>query len=285
MNTSMDTDIIERVLREDVTGDFPGEFGYVGVVGGSDTYRNTAAIVAIAALRGGCDFVNVVAPEPAADNASKSSLNVMTTSLPGAHVTEAHVKTLVNRREWADCTVVGPGLTQHPETKEAITNFFEADNEGPSVIDADALRFLGENRGFAEPEWVLTPHPGEFRALTGDYPPEDLEERVRIVEQYARTFGCTMVLKGAVDIISDGERTELNDTGNPYMTKGGTGDTLAGLTAALISLRHDPFESACAAAYFNGKAGDRALETYGRGFLLEEMLASVSAVISPELEE
>jgi NAD(P)H-hydrate epimerase len=283
MNAGMDDDIIDTVLDEQVAGS-SGEYGHVTVIGGSGTYRNTPGIVATAALRGSCDLVTVVAPEPSAENASQFTLNVMTAALSENQVVEDDVSVLVERTDWADCTVIGPGLGRNEATQDAIRHYLRS-TDAPLVIDADALHVMADNPGFAEPDWVLTPHAGEFELLTDETPPDDIDERAQLVEEYAAVFGCTILLKGAVDVVSNGERTETNDTGNAYMTKGGTGDVLAGLTAALRTRQFDPFESACAAAYFNGYAGDHALATYGRGFLLEEMLESVSIVMSPELEE
>lgn len=279
----MDQAIIDRILEKTSPSEYQGAYGHVLTIGGSAQYTNTPAIVALGALRGACDFVNVAAPEPSAHQCAGHTLNVMTTTLPGDHVQQKHVQTLVDRTDWADCTVIGPGLGRHDDTKEAVDDFLDVHSD-PLVVDADALHVFAQDSGFAEPDWVLTPHPGEFRALTGELPPDDLDDRMDAVERYAANTGCTVLLKGATDVISDGDRTVTNDTGNPYMTRGGTGDVLAGLTAALISMRHDPFESACAATYFNGKAGDHALDTYGRGFLLEELLQSLSVVISPELD-
>lgn len=280
----MEQAIIDEILEEKAPGGHKGDYGRISVIGGSGTYTNTPAIVALGALRAGCDLTNIVAPEQSAQQCAGFALNIMTTALDGDHLQEQHVKTLVDRTEWADCVVVGPGLGRQEETVNAVKRYLEVNTEA-SVIDADALHVLAEHTGFAESEWVLTPHAREFEALTGEYPPGNIEERIELVEDYAGVFGCTILLKGETDVISDGDRTETNDTGNPYMTRGGTGDTLAGLTAALLSLQYDPFESACAAAYFNGAAGDEALGTYGRGFLLEEMLDCVSAVMSPELGE
>jgi len=76
------------------------------------------------------------------------------------------------------------------------------------------------------------------------------------VRATAQELGATILLKGNVDIISDGKRVKLNFTGNPGMTVGGTGDVLSGIVSAFLAQKADPFEAAVAGAFINGAAGD-----------------------------
>jgi len=86
-------------------------------------------------------------------------------------------------------------------------------------------------------------------------------------------------LKGAVDIISDGKRTALNKTGSSFMTKGGCGDTLAGICGALLARKVDAFTAACAAAYINGRAGEIAVKEYGEGMLPTDLIKNIPKAI------
>jgi len=103
---------------------------------------------------------------------------------------------------------------------------------------------------------VLTPHAGEYQLLTGKQPSRDLEKRAEEVQKTARKLGAVILLKGPVDVISDGKRVKLNFTGNPGMTVGGTGDVLSGIVGAFLAQQVDPFEAAVAGAFINGAAGD-----------------------------
>jgi NAD(P)H-hydrate epimerase len=117
---------------------------------------------------------------------------------------------------------------------------------------------------------VLTPHRGEFRALTGIDLPSDrgtLEEQIRSVREAAKGFDCTILLKGPIDIVSDGERVKLNSTGNPFMTVGGTGDVLSGIVGCFLAQGVGPMAAAAAGAFLNGYLGD-ALLRGGRAPLL-----------------
>jgi len=103
---------------------------------------------------------------------------------------------------------------------------------------------------------VLTPHAGEYQLLTGKNLPQSLEERALEVKKTAEELGAVVLLKGHVDLISDGERVKFNFTGNPGMTVGGTGDVLSGIVGALLAQGFDPFEASVAGAFVNGAAGD-----------------------------
>jgi NAD(P)H-hydrate epimerase len=96
----------------------------------------------------------------------------------------------------------------------------------------------------------------------------------------AKELGTTILLKGNTDLISDGEQTYLNKTGTPYMTKGGTGDTLAGICGALLARKVEPFEAACCAAYINGNAGKVAGMKFGEGLLASDLLEEIPKVIN-----
>lgn len=258
-----------------------GDHGTVLVVGGSAAYRNTPGIVAVAALRSGCDIVQIAAPEPSLRNASTFAMNITTTGLAGDRLNERHVDTILAAAEEVDCAVIGPGLGRDEETQAAVHTYLSS-TETPTVVDADALHVVAEHDVDLQ-DCVLTPHDGEFTAMTGNDISYNLEERKAVVTEYADEQDCTVLLKGPTDVISDGETVLTSDTGNPYMTRGGTGDVLSGITAALIAQEHPLIDAAHTAARINGIAGDHAVEEHGRGFLLDEHLYIVSHVIGEEV--
>ncbi len=89
---------------------------------------------------------------------------------------------------------------------------------------------------------------------------------------YSRECKCTVLLKGYVDIISNGESVKLNSTGNPGMTVGGTGDILAGIVGGLMAQGHNAYEAAYLGSFINGSAGDIAKKDYGYNFLASDIL-------------
>jgi len=122
---------------------------------------------------------------------------------------------------------------------------------------------------------VITPHAREFEKLTGAKLPKAMPDRTAAAEEAASDLGATLIVKVPIDIITDGKWTKLNRTGNPYMSVGGTGDVLAGMTAGLLSMGAAPFEAARMAAYLNGRAGDHAAERYGPGMMATDVIDEV----------
>ncbi|MFB6076851.1 MAG: NAD(P)H-hydrate dehydratase [Candidatus Nanohaloarchaea archaeon] len=253
-----------------------GDHGHVLVVGGSHRYTNTPAIVALGALRTGIDLVTVAAPERSARVVPTFALNIVSKPLPGDHLGTGHVDTVTDLAETVDVIAIGPGLGRTEGTAAAVRDILASGI--PAVIDADAIPAVASHPGRCEGN-ILTPHAGEFETLTGVHPGDDTGDREDAVTAAAAERDCTVLLKGPTDVISDGDRTATVTAGTPAMTRGGTGDVLTGIAAAVLARTGDPFDSARAAASLNGTAGEEAQTVHGDGFLIEEMIDSISQVL------
>ncbi|VVB67077.1 ADP-dependent (S)-NAD(P)H-hydrate dehydratase [Candidatus Norongarragalina meridionalis] len=171
----------------------------------------------------------------------------------------------------ADCILMGNGMGVSPRTKTIVNGMLRRHKNKKFVLDADALK-VADKRLFAG-RVMVTPHAGEFSALFGK--PASAEE----AKKQAAKWKCVVLLKGkadlGADIISDGKRIAKNTAGNAGMTKGGTGDVLAGLAAAL-ACKNSLFLSACAAAYLNGAAGDRLFKRFGFRYNASDLAKEVA---------
>ena len=127
---------------------------------------------------------------------------------------------------------------------------------------------------------VFTPHSGEFELLTGFKPSKNFNSRMNEVKDLAKRFNGTMILKGNIDIISDGKNIRLNRTGNPGMTVGGTGDVLSGIIGCLLAQGNDPFDSAVVGAFINGAAGDFAVEEKGFHIIPMDLIDKIPIVMN-----
>jgi hydroxyethylthiazole kinase-like uncharacterized protein yjeF len=127
---------------------------------------------------------------------------------------------------------------------------------------------------------VVTPHAGEFEAISGKAPSKDSKMRSEEVREFASRSGTIVVLKGHTDVISDGVRLKLNNTGNPGMTVGGTGDVLSGLVAGLMAQGVDSYRAAVAGAFINGAAGDFAEEEYGDHLVPTDVLEHIPKIMN-----
>jgi NAD(P)H-hydrate epimerase len=176
--------------------------------------------------------------------------------------------------EKATAIVVGPGIGLHKESFNAISILLDRleSLHKPTLMDADALKaFEPLQRKMSFPV-VLTPHTGEFEILSGRDIPTELEKKVEEVKSRSKKSGAVILLKGKIDIISDGLRVKLNRTGNPGMTVGGTGDLLSGIVASLMAQGCRPFEAAVAGAFINGAAGDFAYIEKGFHIMATDLL-------------
>nr|AHM02004.1 carbohydrate kinase [uncultured miscellaneous Crenarchaeota group] len=258
-----------------------GTFGRLLVVGGSNVFSGAPALVAMAALRVGADLVSVAAPEKTAYAISSMSPALITIKMKGKHLSYNNLSNLKEHLESATAIVVGPGLGLHSETKDAIRELVEmVEKTGtPLLLDADGLKAFAEFKRKAELPLVLTPHVREYEILTGRKLPNESEERAEEVQRAARKFGATVLLKGPVDVISNGVEIKFNFTGNPGMTVGGTGDVLSGVVGGLLAMGADTFRAAVAGAFINGAAGDFVRAEKGYHMLPTDLLEWIPHVM------
>ena len=258
-----------------------GNFGRLLVIGGSNVFSGAPALAAMAALRTGVDIAVVAAPEKTATAISSMSPALITVKLKGKHLNSGNLSALEEQLESATAVVLGPGLGLHSETKEATKQIIERLEEKgtPLLLDADGLKAFAEFKRKVELPMVLTPHAREYQIVTGNKLPDDVEERAEKVQKSARKLGATILLKGPVDVISDGEQIKFNFTGNPGMTVGGTGDVLSGVAGGLLAMGTDPFRAAAAGAFINGAAGDFVAAEKGYHMIPTDLLEYIPKVM------
>ena len=265
---------VKRVVKERPPHAHKGDFGRLLIIGGSETYSGAPALVALAALRTGVDLTYIAAPEKTAHAISSYSPNLITIKLEGTHLNPGNIAAIKKTIQRSTALVVGPGLGLHAETAEAVKEIIKVSEElgKPLLLDADGLKaFAEEKRKLSVPS-VLTPHEGEFRLLSGQELPHDMKEKAEAVKELASQLNATILLKGHIDIISDGKRIKYNFTGNPGMTVGGTGDVLSGIVGGLLAQGSSPFEAAVAGAFVNGAAGDFVLKEKGYHMVSTDLL-------------
>ncbi len=239
-----------------------GQRGTVLVIGGGP-YHGAPQLTAQGASRCGVDLVYLAVPESVAPAAMAFGPTGIVRPLPGDHLAPNHVGTLLALAKDASAVAIGPGLGKAGDTLQAILALV-ARLTVPIVVDADAHTALATDPGVIRGKRaVCTPHAGEFRRLTGKESAPDVEERAALVQGEAKRLGVTLLLKGPVDVISDGEEVRRNRTGNVAMVVGGTGDVLTGIVAAMLAKGIPPFPAARIGAYLAGRAGDIAFERLG----------------------
>lgn len=273
--------MVEKFIPARKSKSRKGDNGIVLVVGGSYIYHGAPILASLAALKCGTDLVYTSVPKVNVAPTRAVSPNLIVIPLVDQKLTLGAVKKLIGAlpRNLHSATI-GMGLAI--QEKNSLLHFVKSllDRDVRLSLDASAL-IPDVLPLLANKNVVVTPHEGEFKRLFGDAPSNVENERISLVESKAKEFGITVLLKGATDIISNGTTTYLNEKKTPAMTVGGTGDVLSGLVAGLLSNNRDPLESAAAAAFINGLAGESTQKRLGLHMTSMDLLDDIPTVMKP----
>lgn len=222
---------------------FKNRAGRVHIIAGSVGYTGAAQLCAEAAVAAGAGLVALYCKEDIYPIlAARVAAKVMVTPVRSY----SEVPT-----ENAQAVVIGPGLGRLRGAEVRTLHDLLHRCRVPLVMDADGLNLAAEYGWELPANSILTPHPGEMRRL---FPASSALSRATCVEQFLQRTPCTLLLKGARSIISDGRETWYNTTGGPYMANGGQGDVLAGVIGAFAAQGLTPLRAAVLAAYACGQA-------------------------------
>ncbi len=278
MYKPVDEDFVRGCVKPRRANSHKGENGVVLVVGGSWMYHGAPFLAAMAALRCGADLAYIAAPEKTALSIRALSPAVIVMPLTDMKLTRGAARRILKLLPRADSLVIGPGLESGSEPGiELVVDEAAALGKG-MVLDAGALypKILKRVSG---KRVVLTPHAGEFKRVFGVEVSGSLEDRVKIVIEQAKKNDITILLKGRVDVVSNGVEAAVNKSGSPAMTTGGTGDILSGIVAAFLAWGVEPFKAAASAAWINGKAGELAAERLGFHIIATDLLETIPLIM------
>ncbi len=239
-----------------------GKFGHVMLVGGAWGKAGAPSMASLAALRAGAGLVTAAVVESIVGTVAAVAPELMISPLVEAQGLLRNLEgdRLQRLMKGISVLAVGPGLGTDGDASEFARELV-AKTEVPVVIDADGLNaFAGKTELLqgAGRTMVLTPHPGEMARLVGMTVKEVEADRVGLARRFATEHGLTLVLKGWRTLVAhpDGS-VAVNTTGNPSMAKGGSGDILTGIVAAMLAqFPHDVARAVEAAVYLHGLAGD-----------------------------
>lgn len=268
------------------SGSHKGDNGLVLAVGGSQDYTGAMTLAGLAALRSGCDLVKIIAPEKVAWAINAYSPDLITVKLKNEYFKLNDFDIVKKFMEKFDVLLIGNGIGLKNETKQLCKKTIKNIKKF-KVIDADAIKSISmddcENS-------IITPHSKELEhflvnsniknAMIKNIKNEkNIIEKSQLIKTTAQKFldkDNIILLKGKIDIIISKDKIFYNKTGNAGMTKGGTGDVLAGLCAGFLAQSKDLLQSAINAAYFNGLIGDILLKKKkGFTYLASDMVEDI----------
>jgi len=244
-----------------------GDFGRILIVAGSRGMMGAAILASQSSLRSGAGLSVLVVPDTLVPVASSLQVCAVVRGVEdtggGAHSANAAQEIL---KMEGDVVVIGPGLGGDPRTRMAVQELVASERR-PLVLDADALNaFAEEDTPLTRPGFprLLTPHPGEMARLLRKSVGEIQSARVQSAQEAAKRFHSVCVLKGHRSVVTDGTQTYVNETGNPGMATGGSGDVLTGVIGALLAQKLSPYDAACLGTHLHGLAGDFAARAKGQ---------------------
>lgn len=253
-----------------------GSFGKILLLCGSRGYTGAAWFAAMGALRTGAGLTFLGVPESiyAIEAIKLNEPVVFPLPEEGGKLGIRAIPEIEKRLPQMDAVLIGCGLGQSGGTLAVLRAVLEQAN-CPVVVDADGINVLKEHkdllRGRAYPT-ILTPHDGEFLRFGGTIG----EDRLASAAYFSGQWNSIVLLKGHRTCITDGTTGYLNETGNPGMAVGGSGDVLAGMIVSLLGQGLAPLEAAACAAWLHGAAGDLCAEEIGQyGMLPTDMLTRI----------
>ena len=255
-----------------------GDNGRVMIVGGSTDYSGAPVLTGLGAFGAGCDLVTLYVPESVASAARAYSPDFIVRGYKGESLTSEAVDEILDVSTSQDVCVIGPGLGIADESGEAVNEILSR-IEIPVVIDADALKLL-DVKLLKRLNAVVTPHAAEFKLLTGEDLPDKHVQRKQSIEKWAGELSATILLKSPVDVIASPDgKTLLNDTGNPGMTVGGTGDVLTGAASGFVSQGMTLFDAVSCGVFVCGAAGDQLQIFKGHGYTATDVAREIPYTI------
>ncbi|MBW2980976.1 NAD(P)H-hydrate dehydratase [Candidatus Woesearchaeota archaeon] len=244
-----------------------GDNGRVLIIGGSKDYVGAVALAGLAALRTGVDWVTVAVPEKVGWAINALTPDLVVKKYKGDDFCASRAKDVLKLAQGFDAVLIGNGIGMN--AKQFCKTFLSKINK-PCVIDADAIKAINIQ---SINNCILTPHKKEFNIFLKNSKLNENNYRTKLKNNI-------ILLKGPIDTIISKNKTAYNKTGNPGMTKAGTGDVLAGLCVGFVGQGIDLFSSACNAAYINGALGDLQLKKKkGFSYIASDLLEDVKKVL------
>ncbi len=281
-----DGEMMRPLLATRAPSAHKGTYGHAAVIAGSPGKTGAAHMTSLAALKVGAGLVTLLIPETLNPIMEAKLTEVMTypvVDLGTGFFTLSAYEVVKEFLQDKDVVVIGPGLSQNPETTEMVRRLY-TEVDKPFVIDADGINaFQGHTAliGKAKAPVVFTPHPGELGRLIGLSPREINEDRIGVGRRFVEETGVTLVLKGAGTVIlgPDG-RFFINPTGNPALAKGGSGDILTGFIGGFASQGNSLLDASLLGVYLHGYLADTWVEqNTDMDLLASDLLAGVGSAI------
>lgn len=282
----IDESFVKKSIPERANNSHKGDNGKLLIIAGSRGKTGAAYMASQAALKSGIGLVTVGICESLNNVMENKTTEAMTLPLPDDNgiLSEEAAGIIKECLNSYDAVLIGPGLGKGRGVTEVVRTVL-VNSKNPVIVDADAINTLAENMDILSEcscDLIFTPHTAEMSRLTGLEIEYIETNRLVVSKEFSEEYGAVLILKGHHTVVTAPDLVQyINITGNPGLAKGGSGDVLAGITAALAAKGIEAAAAAAAAVYIHGAAADKAAETIS----MESMTAAeVIGCISPVMK-
>ena len=239
-----------------------GDFGYVGIMGGSVEYSGAVKLanLSLASLTSGAGVAMVIVPKTIVDGILPYLLEQTLALIPDIDGHMIFDKEKIDKSlEKLKALAIGMGWGEGKDNEKILTYILE-NYEIPVIIDADGLNTLAkmdrEILNKTKCKVILTPHLKEFQRISG-YDFEEIKKRPEeLALEFTKKYNVILLLKGHKTIVTNGKEGYIVEKGCPGMATAGSGDVLSGILVGILGYNRPCILSVAAGAYLAGLAGE-----------------------------
>ena len=288
----LDTAMVKLLLPPRPDNAHKGTFGKLLCVCGCSGYRGAAAISTLAALRTGVGLVNLCSVEEVIAPLSSSIFEATYTRLDSdenGFISCDNAEKIIELSRDSSAILLGCGLGKNAHTVSLVMEIIEH-AEIPIILDADGINCLCENINVlknTKAKIILTPHPAEFSRLLGISVSEFLENRFDYVKQFSDEYNVTVLSKStqSIAVSPDCEKIYLSDVGNSALSKGGSGDLLAGMTASFVAQGSEPILACAIGQFILGRSAEQLSQSMSKRSVIAQDILDVLPFVLKEIED
>lgn len=279
---------IRLLFPERKTNSHKGTFGHLLCICGSKTMAGAPVLAASAALRSGAGLVTLAFPESLYNTVSAKLTEALLMPLQeneNGTISAECLSKLVAKLPEYDAVLIGCGLGVNEDTKAVVRAVIE-NSESPVILDADALNIISKDLSVlesAKADIIVTPHIGEMERLTKLDKEAILNDKVNVAQNFSHKYNVTVVLKSANTVVAfaDSNRAYINNTGNTGLSKGGSGDVLAGLIGGFAVQNFTLKDAVTSAVYLHGFTADTVADrTSMSGMLPSDVVSELAYTLA-----
>ena len=254
----VDKEYVERIIPKRQSNTHKGSYGRLMMLCASEFMTGACVLAATSALRTGVGLVEIIQTQSTLAKLQNNLVEPVFTPIYKEDF-EKSLDIILEHSKKASAFLIGCGLSRSQFTDRLVFEIIK-NVSCPLIIDADGINALSLNRNIlkeAKATPILTPHPLEFARLSGIDIHNIQNNRINVAKSFAKEYDCIVVLKGAGTVIASPDgRLCINTSGNPGLSKGGSGDVLSGMIASFTAQGFDLFDACCVGVYLHGLAGD-----------------------------